>query len=245
MIEKFQRQLQIGSWALVAVLVLASVWFLKSLDQRASGMQETIAVSGVGTVLAKPDIAVANLAITTEAPTATAAQDQANKKSVSVIEYLKKQNIEETDIKTSGYNIYPQYDYTNGRSQIRGYQVTQSLTVKIRNLDNANTILDGVVDAGVNQVNDFRFEVDEPDQLQAEAREKAIADARVKATELRHQLGVRLGKIVSFSEGVVGGPIFYAKDAVGMGGGGAVPAPSLPQGENEVTVNVTIVYQIK
>lgn len=248
MIEKFQRQLQVGSWLLVAVLVLTAVWLFQGIGQtsRAGNVSDTIAVSGTGTVLVKPDIAVADIAISVEGATAKAAQDQANVKSKSVVDYLKKSDVKEADIKTSGYNIYPQYDYANGSSRIRGYQVTQSLTVKIRDMDEANTILDGVVSAGANQVNGLRFEVDKPDKVKAEARKKAIADANTKAEELRDDLGIQLGKIVSFSEsGDYVPPIIY-----GRGGGvtkadSAVSAPEIPSGENEVTVNVTITYQIK
>jgi hypothetical protein len=193
---------------------------------------------------------VADLAITVERPTADAAQEEANAKSNAVVEYLKKAGVDEDDIRTSGYNIYPQYDYFDGRSRIRGYQVVQSIEVKIRDLDKANGILDGVVTAGVNQVNNFRFEVDEPEALKDEARRLAIEDARMKAEQLEDELGVRLGRVVSFSEDTAGYPIpFYGRaDAVGIGGmGGDVKAlpPALPQGQNEIVVNVTVTYQIK
>lgn len=247
--EQYKRQLQLASWLLVAVLALGSLWLLRSIDHmddaRAAG--STIMVSGSGKVSAKPDVAVGEFAISVERDTAQNAQDEASRKSKSVVEYLKKAGIEEKDIRTSGYNIYPQYDYANGRSTIRGYQVTQSLTVKVRDLDKANDILDGVVGAGVNQVNSVQFTIDDADKLKAEAREKAIADAKEKARELRGQLGVRLGRIVSFSENTGGYPVpMYDMKAEnvarGMGGGGG---PELPTGENEITVNVSITYEIK
>lgn len=248
MIEKFQRQLQVGGWVLVAVLIMSAVWLWQAID---NARTDVLAVSGMGRVTAAPDVAVADLAITVEKPTAAAAQDEANAKSKTVVEYLKNAGIDSKDVRTSGYNIYPQYDYTDGRSRIRGYQVTQTLEVKIRDMDKANTVLDGVVDAGVNQVNNFRFEIDEPEKLKAEARAKAIADANAKAEQIESQLGVDLGKIVSFTEDVGGyyPPIMYrGAEVMGMGGGGdakAVPAPDLPQGENEVVVNVSITYQIR
>jgi uncharacterized protein YggE len=250
MIEKYQKQLQVGGWVLVVVLALGAVWLWQGIDQmrRTGNVGDVISVSGTGTVTATPDIAVADIAISVEGATAKGAQDDANKKSKSVVDYLKKAGIKEADIKTSGYNIYPQYDYTNGLNRIRGYQVTQSLTVKIRDMDKANTVVDGVVGAGANQVNSLRFEVDKPELLKSEARKKAIDDANTKADELRDQLGVRLGKIVSFSEsGDYTLPFMY-----GMGSGGAlmkadvaVSAPELPTGENEIVVNVTITYQIR
>ncbi len=250
MIEKFQKQLQVGGWVLVAVLVLSGIWLWQGIDRmgRMGNVGDVISVSGVGTMLAKPDVAVAEVAINEEGFTAKAAQDEANKKSKSVVDYLKGAGVKEEDIRTSGYNIYPQYDYTNGRSIIRGYQVTQSLTVKIRDMDKANDILDGVVAAGANQVNGLRFEIDDPDQLKAEARKKAIDDANAKAEELEEDLGLNLGKIVGFSEsGDYNPPIMYGRGGGDMMGikAESVPAPEIPVGENEITVNVTIIYQVR
>jgi uncharacterized protein YggE len=248
MIEKFSKQLQVGGWIFVVVLALSAVWLWNGIEemQRSSSASETISVQGKGTVKASPDIAVADIAISVEGATAKGAQDQANVKSNAVVDYLKKTGIKDADIKTSGYNIYPQYDYNNGSSRIRGYQVTQSLTVKIRDMDKANTVVDGVVTAGANQVNSLRFEVYQPDLLKSEARKMAIDDANKKADELRDQLHIGLGKIVSFSEsGDYVPPIMY-----GMGGGAmakdvSVRAPDLPAGENDIVVNVTITYQIR
>jgi uncharacterized protein YggE len=253
MVENVQKQMQVGSWILVGVLALSAIWLTQSIDQmrRSGNVSDVITVTGTGRVTAAPDIAVADLAITVERATAAAAQDEANKKSQAVVDYLTGAGIPEKDIRTSNYNIYPQYDYTDGRSRIRGYQVTQTLEVKIRDLDKANTVLDGVVDAGVNQVNNFRFDIDDPEELKAEARAKAIADANEKAHQLKSQLGVRLGRIVSFSEDTGGypPPYFLRSEAGGFGGDAmsvkAMPAPAVPTGENEVVVNVSITYQIR
>lgn len=249
MIEKYERQFQIGGWVLVAVLILTALWLVQGIDQihRMGNVGDTLVVTGTGKVQAPPDVAVAEVAISVENTTAKSAQDTANKKSNSVVEYLKGAGIKEEDIKTSGYNIFPQYDFSNGSNRIRGYQVTQSLTVKIRDMDKANTILDGVVSAGANQVNSLQFVIDKPEELKSKARGLAIDNANEKADELRDQLGVSLGKIVSFSEsGDYTPPMMY-----GMGGGGpakadsAVAAPALPAGQNEIVVNVSITYQIR
>jgi uncharacterized protein YggE len=251
MIEKFQRQLEVGGWLLVAVLALGALLIGSELREslRGGSPSENISVSGQGKITAKPDVAVLDLSITEEGATADGAQEKANLKSKAVVAYLEDAGVEEKDIRTSGYNISPQYDYTLGRSRITGYQVSQSMTVKVRDLDDANDILDGVVAAGANNVNGFSFTIDDPELLKDQAREEAIADAKDKAEVLADQLGVRLGSIVSFSEDVGGWPMpMFMKSAEmavdgrgGFGGGG----PSLPEGENEVTVNVTIVYKIK
>jgi hypothetical protein len=162
---------------------------------------------------------------------------------------LKTQDIEEKDIKTSGYNISPQYKYPpyGGQATITGYQVTQSYEIKVRDLAKISTILGGLVSAGANEVNNLGLQIENPDAVQAQARQLAIDDAKKKATELEKQVGVRLGKIVNFSEGYNGYPVpmYYDSNKVGGGMGGGGPEPTISTGENDVVVNVTITYQIK
>ncbi len=228
-------------------MVILSVFLLVVTDRfwNTAATTNTVSFSGEGKVVAKPDIAKVQLSIVTEALMSKAAQDDNSKKSKTITDYLKKQNIEDKDIKTTGYNIYPQYKYRQygGQPQITGYQVNQSIEIKIHNLDNASNILDGVVTAGANQVNGLSFEIDKPDVLKAEARAKAIADAKMKAGELESQVGISLGKIVNFSENTGGYPAHYMLEAksANQGGGG----PSVPAGENEITVDVTLTYQIR
>ena len=230
-------------------MVILSVFLLVSTNKvwNTAATTNTVSFSGEGKVVAKPDIAKVNLSILTTAVSSKAAQDDNSKKSKAVTDYLKKQNIDDKDIKTTSYNIYPQYKYSQygGNPEITGYQVNQSIEIKIRNLDNVSNILDGVVAAGANQVNQLSFEIDNPDALKAEARAKAIADAKKKAGELQSQVGISLGKIVNFSENTGGYPvpIYYDAKGIGMGGGGG--GPSIPTGENEISVNVSITYQIK
>jgi hypothetical protein len=245
-------------WLGAAFLVVVSIFLLASTQQKieTAATTNTVSFSGEGKVSAKPDIAKAYISIITEATTTKAAQDQNSTKSQKVVEYLKGKNVDDKDIKTSSYNIYPQYDYScqySGRpcdevSKIKSYRVDQSIEVKIRNLDEAGNILDGVVSAGANQVSSFNFTIENPDALQAQAREKAIADAKDKANNLKKQLNIKLGRIVNFVEGGNYYPMYEsakALDSSMAGRGGTDVSPSLPSGESEITVNVTITYQIK
>ena len=238
------------TWSGTAVLVILAIFLLASTNKVMSTVAttNTVSFSGEGKVVAKPDIARVSLAIVTDALTSKVAQDENSKKSKAVTDYLKKQGVDDKDIKTSGYNIYPQYKYPQfgGQPTITGYQVNQSMEVKIRDLEKLSNILDGVVSAGANQVNGLSFEIDNPDALKADARAKAIADAKKKANELKSQVGISLGKIVNFSENTGGYPMpIYTKAEVdgrsGMDGGG----PTVPTGENEIVVNVSLTYQIK
>ncbi len=235
-------------WAVLAFVVIISLYFLVSINQKlnTAATTNTVSFSGEGKVITKPDIAVIDVSIVTEGTTSKAAQDENSRKSKTLTDFLKKQNIEEKDIKTTSYNIYPQYNYKPYEApRITGYQVNQALQVKVRDLDITDKILDGIVSAGVNQINGFNLSIDEPEELQAQAREEAIQDAKAKAAVLQKQLGVRLGKIVNFVENTSGYPTpMYVDGRGGVGGGGGV-SPSIPTGENEISVQVTITYQIR
>lgn len=237
-------------WVGTALLVVAGVFLAISTKQKLNTVAttNTVAFVGQGKILAKPDVAVLNFSVLTEAETSKSAQEANSVRSKAVGTFFKKQNIEDKDIKTISYNIYPQYNYPrDGIPKIKGYQVNQTYEVKIRNLDNVSAILDGIVSAGANQVSNLRFEIDNPEKLKDQARAKAIENAKGKANTLKSQLGVDLGKIINFSENVAGYPApMYEyssyKGAMGMGG---AANPDVQTGENEITVNVTVTYQIK
>lgn len=208
--------------------------------------KNTISVSGEGKTSAKPDIGQVELSVVTESSSAATAQKDNVAKMNNIIKGMKDFGIKDEDLKTSNYSINPKYNYRDGKSYIIGYEVTQSLEVKIRDLDKTSTILQKASELGSNQVGSLVFTFDDPEKVRAEARTKAIDNAKQKAQELANSLGVSLGKITSFSEGSSGypSPVYYAenKSAYGMGGGGA--APDIQTGENEITSTVTISYEI-
>lgn len=202
--------------------------------------------SGEGIVYTKPDIALVTLSVVTNSPTVGDVQIKNTKKMNSVIDFLKKSGVEEKDIKTTNYQLYPQYNYEYTKiPQIIGYEITQSLEIKIRNLDKVGDILAGSTNAGVNQVSSLYFKVDQDEQFKSQARILAIADAKKKAEETAKQLGITLGKITGFSEssGYNPYPIYAKTDASGMGGGGSTP--NIQVGENEILVNVTLTFEIE
>ncbi|MEK7076412.1 MAG: SIMPL domain-containing protein [Patescibacteria group bacterium] len=234
--------------SLVAIITLTilSAFLLVKTNQtlNTATTANTVSFSGEGKVIAKPDTAVISASIVTEAKTSKVAQDENSAKSNRVTVFLKEQKIDEKDIKTTAYNIYPQYNYRpNTKPEITGYQVNQTLEIKVRDLDKISTVLDGLVSAGTNQVNNLGLKVDDPEKLKSEARTRAIVDAKAKAKELEKQVGIQLGKIVNFSEsyGGIPSPVYYSDKGMGGGGGG----PTIPTGENEIFVNVTLTYQIK
>ncbi|OGN05844.1 MAG: hypothetical protein A2831_03045 [Candidatus Yanofskybacteria bacterium RIFCSPHIGHO2_01_FULL_44_17] len=252
-------------WSLAALVIILTVFFMVSINQKLNTSTTTnvVSFSGQGKAFAKPDIATLDFSIITEASTSKAAQDSNSKKSQQITEFLKKQDIAEKDIKTTYYNIYPKYSsiqvpimYDERQIQayppypvptepkIVGYSVNQGFQVKVRDFDKLSSIVDGLVLNGVNNVNNLGFSIEDPEKLRSEARTLAIADAKKKADELKGKIGIKLGKIVNFYEDIYG----YALDRGGGYGGvesAPVKGPSLPPGENEITVNVTLTYQIK
>ncbi|MBP9821960.1 MAG: SIMPL domain-containing protein [Candidatus Pacebacteria bacterium] len=236
-------------WSGTLVLVILSIFLLTEINQlsNTAATTNTVSFSGEGRVTAKPDIAVISASIITQATDSKTAQDNNSTKSAAVSAFLSKQGINEKDIKTSGYNISPQQKYPpyGGQPTITGYQVSQSYEIKVRDLTKISPVLSGLVSAGANQVSNLGLKIDNPEALQAQARQLAVDAAKKKASELEKQVGVSLGKIVNFTEGSNGYPVMYDTKMMNMGIGGGPSEAVIPAGENEVTSNVTITYQIK
>ena len=231
--------------------------------KRADRTPFQISVSGEGKIAAKPDVAQFNVIVKTENSVLKEAQKENSEKSVKLTNFLKSSGVAEKDIKTSYYKISPQYQYYDddcvriqiypprpcppfAKPKIIGYQVTNAYEIKVRDLAKAGDILEGVVSAGANEVSGLSFTIDDPEGARAEARKKAIDDAQAKAKVLSNQLGVRLGRIVSFNESGGGSPIFYER-ALGAAkaDGGATASVPVEPGEQEILVNVTITYEMR
>ncbi len=229
---------------------------LINFDSISEQPTNVITVSGEGKVSAVPNLATISFTISENATTASAAQDAATKKINVALAVLKDLNIDEKDIKTSSYNVYPRYsnqapcyaypcpDY---EQKIIGYSASQTVEVKVRDTDETGTVLAQLGDAGVSNLYGPNFTVEDPEALVAEAREEAIKKAREQARELASQLGVRVVRIVNFSEGGYPMPYYFKTEAAmdSANGRGGSPAPAIPAGENEIVVNVSITYEIR
>jgi len=245
------------------ILVILGVFLISLIISEAIDIQirltkteNTITVSDTGEVYAKPDLALTTFSVVNEAKTVAEAMSENAKKMNAVIDSVKSQGVEDKDVKTTSFNIYPRYEWyepecltypcPTGRRVLVGYEVQQSLQVKIRDMTKIGEILQGATDAGANQVGDLQFTIDKQDELKKQAREEAIKKAKTKAQELASQLGIKLIRIVNFNEGV-SVPYYYdyaLKEMAAMGGG-EEPVPQIETGENKITVTVTITYEIK
>jgi uncharacterized protein len=209
--------------------------------------RDVITIAGEGKVTARPDLVRIDLGVQTDAKTVSEAQRQNTQKMNSIIAALKALKIASEDIQTTGYSIYPKYQYTDGRSFIEGYTVSQNVTVKVRNLDSVGDVLAKAGELGANQVGGIQFTIDEPKALEEQAREKAIDDARQKAQTLAEQLGLTIIKVVSFTESSGSTPPpypMYAK-AMDLGAAEAAPSPTIESGSLEVVSNVNVVFEVR
>jgi uncharacterized protein len=168
----------------------------------------TVTIEGRGEVTAAPDMAMITSGVTSQGASAREALDANTAAMADLIEELKASGIEARDIQTSGFSVNPNYVYSDDRDangytlppKINGYQVSNTVTVTVRDLAALGAILDKSVTIGANTVNGVTFAVADPSELLDEARKAAFADARAKAELYAEAAGTRLGDLESISE---------------------------------------------
>jgi uncharacterized protein YggE len=212
-----------------------------------AGSTTGISVTGRSSVTGTPDIVTFQLGVSVERPTVEAARDLAARSQQAVIDSLKANGIDEKDIRTVQFTINPQYTFTpTGGQQLRGYQVSNVVNVKLRRVDNASKVLDDVARAGDNNVvvRSISFAIDDPTKLQAEAREAAMKQAKDKAEELAEHGGVKVGRPISINETASQPiPVAAAQAAIAAPRTGDTSTP-IQAGDLEIVVTVNVVYAI-
>ena len=244
---------------LALFLLVATVSELRAYNYIGAGIQpaDTITVTGEGKVTAVPDTATFTFTADETASDVATAQSKATTAANTVINYLKQQGIADIDIQTTDYNVNPQYEYSaqicvsNGycpptKQTISGYEVSQTVSVKVTDITKAGTLLAGVGTRGVSDVSGLTFTVADQDALDAQARDKAIADAQSKAKELASALGVSLIRVTGFSENNnrMLAPT-YATASGAVSKDMAAVAPEIPTGQNTTTSDVSVTYEIR
>jgi uncharacterized protein YggE len=206
---------------------------------------DTFSVSGTGKVSVPPDIALVNVGVQAQASTVKAAQDLLNKNINAVSAAVKSAGVADKDLQTNGYSISPTYDYSANTQRITGYQAFSNVTIKVRAIDNVNAVIDAATTAGANTVGGISFDVDDKTKSENDARELAVADAKSKAENAARMAGFSLGRIINYSEDFGGAPrpvpMMAKADSVS---GGGVPT-EIQTGTNEISVTVTLSYQIQ
>ncbi|WP_157020323.1 SIMPL domain-containing protein [Mesorhizobium xinjiangense] len=211
------------------------------------GAEPSLSVSGEGEMALAPDMATLTLAVMRQAPSAREAMTANNKAMSDVIAAMKASGIADRDLQTSGISIQPRYEHRKNdqggqTAEIVAYEVSNTLTVRVRELEKVGEILDKSVTLGVNQGGGISFGNDDPSAALTEARKRAVADAIAKARTLAEAAGVELGRIVNMSEhSSMPRPVPYA--AVKMAADRMESAP-VEGGENTYQVQVNVTFEI-
>lgn len=224
-----------------AIFLLGIILFLPTV----AGAQEQarqIVVQGQGVVTADPDMAIISLGVTREARTASAAMDAASAATLEVLASIRQAGVAQRDVQTSSVDLSPRWDQSqNGRPILSGYVASNTLSVRVRALDELGSLLDSAVGTGANTTNGLTFTVAEPRRLEDEARALAVRDARARAELLAEAAGVTLGQVVTISEAGVAMPPSPLMRAAAMEQSMAVPVAT---GEVEYRVSVDVVFDI-
>ncbi len=198
------------------VALLAIVFGVLSMQPAAIAAEESmdrlVTVNGQGTMKVAPDMAIATVAVqVTKDTAAEAAQENANIME-EVIEALEKAGITEEDIITSGYNLYASYDWVDGERILKGYQATNTIEFKTKELDDVGKYLDIAIKAGANSVNNIRFTVEDQEALKLELLELAVKNAITKADVLTRAANASRGKVVTITENSISGAFYRTAD---------------------------------
>ena len=239
--------------ALAAVLtggaMAAAVPAMAQTAQAADAMFQatTLNLSAFGEVKVAPDMAMINLGVLTEAPTAAAAMQANAQKMTQVIATLKKAGIAERDIQTSNLNLNPQYVYVqNEQPKLTGYQASNQVTITVRDLKKLGAAVDASVNAGANQVQGISFGLTDATEAENEARRKAVKALSDKASLYAQATGHRVQRLVTLSE--AGGyapqppmPLMRFKNEAMMAD--AANSPVSP-GELRVRIDISGLYEL-
>ena len=219
-------------------LVFAAALFA-ALPLPAQAVERLITVTGHGMVAVAPDTAMIRIGVTSQAKTAHEASAANAQQMTKVLGAIEQSGIAKKDIRTSQLSLQPQYDAKNGTNRLLGFQVTNRITVRIRNIGNLPAILDKAISAGANEMSGIEFLVSGESKLLDEARADAIADARRKAGLYAKAAGAKVGKVVAITEQGSSPPPrpFQALRS----SGGAVP---VAPGQQMLRATVTVSYEL-
>ncbi|PIR49965.1 hypothetical protein COU79_02050 [Candidatus Peregrinibacteria bacterium CG10_big_fil_rev_8_21_14_0_10_54_7] len=207
------------------------------------------AISGIGEtkVAEKPDIASVTLGVQTgRQESSQEAIETLEEQMNAVLGAVKALEIPEGDIQTSGFSLYPAYDWIEGEQVPRGYEASQNVTIKVRNPGKVGDVIGAATKAGANNVSGIQFLMDDMATLRDRARSESIAKAKKQAEDLAEELGMSLGKLTSYGEDISSFPdTGYGKGGYGGGGGTVMAESPVPIGEQEFTLRVYLTYELR
>ncbi len=249
-----ETKLKMLFWGLLDLLILVAVvnvvfFVMPALSNLGASFApaRTITVSAEGKTTVSPDTATISFSVMTQGKNPQDLSTNNTDKMNAAIEFLKSQGISEKDVKTTNYNLSPDYRYDQNtqRNYITGYTLTQTVSVKIHDFTKIAPVLAGLTPLGVNEIGGVNFTVDNPDALLSAARTDALKKAQTKAQEIASQSGARLGKIVSVSESGSVPPIRYFAQSAGAGAMSAPAVPTIEPGTQDLTLDEQITYALE
>jgi hypothetical protein len=229
--------------------LLAGLFFLAGKYVEAQPHpQPSVAAQGEMKVSILPDLALITLGVQTgRQNTAEGATTLLDATMKSVLEAVGALGVESKDVQTSNFTLYPAYDFVEGEQVPRGFEASQNVTIKVRQTEKSGDVIAAATKAGANNVSGVQFLVEDMEAVKDQARREAIAKAKQQAELLAEELGMRLGKLMSYGEDAT--PYVdtsYGRGGYAMGGDGdSMNSIALPSGEQEITVRVYLSYQLR
>ena len=233
------------NYSMAAAAIAASLAAAPAFAGENAPMNRTIVVSGFGEANAAPDIAFLSLGVEAEGATAAEALRKNSAQMEATLKSLRDAGVEKKDIQTSGLNVGAKYDYSRDGSppRIVGYQASNTVSVKLRNLDKAGGVIDKAVGVGANRLDSISFGFADPKPLMNSARKSAVADARERAALYADAASVKLGQVLQISDSYAPSP----GPVPVMARMQAAEASAVPisVGESTMSASVTIIYAIE
>ena len=226
-------------------LLLVSILLATALQAQEIKQIPLINVSGEGKIKVVPDQAAVSFAIETKGSKAADVKKENDSKMDAVLKFIKKMTIAKEDYQTQRVTLYPNYDYEKKKNN---YMATQSVTILLKNLNIYEVLMDGLVDLGINRIDNVEFKSSKMEQLQSDARKLAMKNAKAKAEDFVSMTNQKVGKAMTISDNSqVYYPTrpMYEMKTMAMANDGGAPKETLAAGEIEIVVNVTVSFVLE
>lgn len=225
-----------------------NAWIERDYIGKAVQDRDVFTVTGEGKATSTPDLAKVDVGVYSDGTTVGAVQQTNTQKMNAVIAAVKALGVKDADVQTSNYRLDPKIDWEDNHRNVIGYTLTQTLNIKVRNLDTVGQVIEKATASGANEIYGIQFTIDDPTTLQEAARLKAIEDAERKAKKLTDALGLKIIKVVTFSENGSSqpGPIPYLERADLKAPSAALAAPpQIEAGSLDVNTTVSVTFEVR
>jgi len=227
-----------------ALLILGLLFMTMSYSQEQKQVP-MINVSGEGKVKVAPDQALISISIETKGTKAEDVKKENDKKMDAILKFIKNSNIAKEDYQTQRVSLNPNYDYEKKK---HNYIATQSVKILLKELVKYDVLMEGLVNEGINRIDNVEFKSSKMIQLQSDARKLAVKDAKAKAEDFVSVLGQKVGKAILISDNTqtYNPPVprmMYSMKAAAMDE--SASRETLAVGEIEITANVSVSFVLE